>query len=169
MANKKAFTLIEILVSISLFMIIVLFLYQSLDVTKQSNQFFSDKVVEQNNKVNLKEILFKDIVHSYSGSISEDRDKRTIFQINTSNTYHNSFYQNVTYLVSKEDNLLRIESKNKFNKDKLNDDFFDKAYVDTVYSKVKKFKVTKKDKDKYAMYIKFADETDIMVIFKSMR
>ncbi len=168
---KKSFTLIEVLISIVLLLIIVVFLYQSLDISQKSNKFFNQKLVEQITKTDMKKIFFKDIVHSYEtdNKISEDRKKKAIFSLKSSNTYHNAFYVNITYLVSKNDNLLRIESLNKFDKYKLNDDFFDKAFVDTIASQVEKFKVIKKDKKKYAIYLKFKDESDMMFVFKSMR
>lgn len=169
--SSKSFTLIEVLVSIALLSVIVLFLYQSLDMTQKSNQFFSQKLKEQQNNLDLKEIFFKDIVSSFPKNtiVYDDKEKNSIVSLKTSNTYHNSFYQFITYFVSKKKNLLRCESKVKFNKDKLNDDFFNNAYIDTIASEVKKFKVIKKAEDKYAIYIKFVDETDIMFMLKSMR
>ena len=40
---KKSFTLLELIISITLFMIIVVFLYKTLDQTKHSNKLFSNK------------------------------------------------------------------------------------------------------------------------------
>lgn len=171
MSNKKAFTLIEILISIVLLVIIVLFLYQALDLSTKSNKFFSQKLLIQEDKTKLKKIFFSDIVHCYSKKtkISEDRDEKTIFQLKSTNTYHDSFYNHITYFISKEDNLIRCESKKIFNKEKLFDDFFDKAYIDIIATNVKNFKVIQKDKKQHAIYLKFKDESDMMFVFKSMR
>ena len=167
--NKQSFTLIEILISISLLAIIVLFLYQTLDVTTKSNKFFQEKLSIQEYKTNLKKIFFKDIIYSYSIKTEYDKNKNIILDINTSNTYHDSFYNNITYLISKDNNLLRIESKNKFKKDKLYDEFFDTSYIDTIAIDVNKFKVTKTNDKQYAIYLKFKDESDMMFTFKSIR
>ncbi len=168
---KKSFTLIEVLISIVLLLIIVVFLYQSLDISEKSNKFFNQKLVEQTNKTKIKDIFFKDIVHSYAikNSISEYKNNKILFYLKSSNTYHNAFYENITYFVSKENNLLRIESLKKFNIRKLNDDFFDKAFVDIIAKNVKQFKVINKNKKQYAIYLEFKDESDIMFVFKSMR
>ena len=157
---KKSFTLIEILISISLFSIIILFLYQSLDITQKSNQFFSDKLSQKQDINNIKKIMFIDIIHSTDQSlikIEKDRDKNSIFYINTTNYYHNPFYNNITYLITKEKNLVRIESLKPFVKDKLNDNFFDDVYIDILYSDIEKFKISKNTienkNDKIAIYI----------------
>jgi len=169
--KKSSFTLIEILISISLLAIIVVFLYQTLDIVKKNSIFFGKKVAIQNNKTRLKKMFFKDIIQAQSSQtkLVENRDKQSIFMIKTSNIYHNKFYQYVTYILSKKNNLIRIESKNKFNKNKLFDDFFNTAYIDTVATDILKFKVTKKTTNSYAIYLKFKDKTNIMFLVKSMR
>ncbi len=183
MVNQKAFTLIEVLISITLLTVIVLFLYQSLDITQKSNKFFYDKLELKTDDIYLKKIIFKDIIQSENklSIISEDGEKKSIFSLKSSNTYHDTFYENITYLVSKENELLRIESKEKFNKEKLNDDFFYKAYVDVVAVNVFKFKVIKKAKDQYAVYLEFKNDSeynndddskntrDMIIVIKSMK
>ena len=169
--NKKAFTLIEVLISITLLVIIVLFLYQVLDITTKSNKFFSSKLLIQTDKIRLKDIFVMDIMHSGSNMIenlTENRDKNTILSLKSTNTYHNNSYNNITYLLSKENNLIRIENKRRFNKDKVDYDFLDQAYIDILTTNIDKFKVAYKH-EKYSIYIKFKDETDMMFVVKSMR
>ena len=169
--QKKSFTLMEILISITLFVVIILFLYESLNINEKSNQFFHKKLVEKVEKVEIKKIFFKDIINSISlkNSIVTNIDKEVIFSLYSSNSYHNAFYKNITYFISKENNLLRIESLKKFNKNKMDETFFRKSYIDTIAFDVKKFKVIKKDKHQYIIYLKFKDESDMMFTFKSMR
>ncbi len=169
--NRKAFTLIEILISIVLLAIIILFLYKALNIAEYSNKFFGHKLEKYENKVNLKKILFLDIVHSIAkeNKILEDRRKNSVFLLKTSSSYHNSFCTNITYLVSKENNLLRIESKVVFNKDKLNDDFFENSFVDTIVNDIEKFKIIIKNTKEYVIYMKFKDENSMMFTVKSMR
>ncbi len=166
--NKKSFTLLEVLISISLFIIIVIFLYKTLDIGEKSNKFFYQKLEEQITKADIKEIFFKDILSSYEKDI-DIKKENMIFSFKSSNTYHNAFYKNITYLVSKKNNLIRIESQKVFNKDKLYDKFFSKAFIDIIANDVMKFKVIKKDKKEYAIYLKFKDESDMMFVLKSMR
>ncbi len=165
---RKSFTLIEVLISIVLLLIIVVFLYETLDISEKSNKFFHQKLEKQIVKTDIKDIFFKDILSSYVEDIDIKKEDM-IFSFKSSNTYHNAFYENITYLVSKENNLLRIESQKKFRKDKLYDEFFNKAFVDIIAHNVMKFKVIRKDTKEYVVYLKFKDESDMMFILKSMR
>ena len=167
---KKAFTLIEVMISIVLLMIIIAFLYQSLDITEKSNKFFKEKLVKKREINNIKNIFFKDIINSFEvKSLTEDKNKNTIISLKTSNTYHDAFYQNVTYLISKNNNLIRIESKELFDKRKLYDKFFKSAYIDIITSNIEKFKIINKSKKKYVIYLKFKDDIDTMFIVKGVR
>ena len=173
MIKKSSFTLIEILISIVLLSIIIIFLYQTLDISQKSNKFFAKKVDQKIKITTLKKILFKDILLStkekVKNNITIDKQENNILQLYTSNTYHNAFYNYITYMVSKKNNLLRIESKVKFDKYKLIDDFFDVAYVDTLIKNVKKFKVINRNKNQYAIYLKVKDESFMLVNYKSIR
>jgi len=167
---KKAFTLIEVMISIVLLMIIIAFLYQSLDITEKSNKFFKEKLVKKREINNIKNIFFKDIINSFEvKSLTEDKNKNTIISLKTSNTYHDAFYQNVTYLISKNNNLIRIESKELFDKRKLYDKFFKSAYIDIITSNIEKFKIINKSKKEYVIYLKFKDDIDTMFIVKGVR
>ena len=76
---KKSFTLVEVIISITLFAIIVLFLYETLDGTKKSNQFFNDKLVQKQDTNSIKKILFMDFIHELDdGSIKIDKDNTNI-------------------------------------------------------------------------------------------
>lgn len=149
--NTKAFTLIEIIVSIALFSIIIIFLYQSFEMTKKTDLFYNNKVESALDNSRLKKILFMDLINKIeqTESITEDKNKNNIFILKSNNSYHNPFYENITYFVSKEKNLIRIESKDSFDKTKLNDDFFDNAYIDTLDSNITKFKVFNDGKNIY--------------------
>lgn len=56
---KKAFTLLELIISITLFMIIVVFLYKTLDQTKHSNNLFLNKEEILKKSNHLHNILFR--------------------------------------------------------------------------------------------------------------
>lgn len=162
----KGFTLVEILVSIALFSIIVLFLYQTLSITTTSNEFFSQKLEDAQNENQLKKILFLDFINQKNSqiTINEDTHKNTLLMLQTNNLYHNPFYIYVTYMLSKNGNLLRIESKNPFNKETLRDDFFDNSSIDIVRGDIQKFVVTFKNK-KYFFYFEYKDGTKTFFSF----
>ncbi|MEA3513303.1 MAG: prepilin-type N-terminal cleavage/methylation domain-containing protein [Campylobacterota bacterium] len=162
---KKAFTLVEILISISLFSIIIIFLYQSLDMTQKSNDFFSEKLEVKLESQNIKKILFMDMINKKDKINLDSSDEFAILQITTNNYYHNPFYENITYLVTKEKNLVRLESKEKFNKAKLDDEFFDNTYIDILQKDIKVFKIAydEKDEEKLSIYIKKLDDEVILI------
>ena len=85
---KKSFTLLELLISITLFMIIVVFLYKTLDQTKHSNKLFSNKqeVLKESN--HLHNIFLEDVAESSKVDVIYDKNKNAIVKINTYNTYH---------------------------------------------------------------------------------
>ena len=154
MKKQNGFTLIEILISISIFSIVILFLHKTLDMTQKSNAFYSEKLEDKKEQNNLKKMFFLDLIQKKSSLFKsiEDKEKNSIVKFKTTNTYRNPFFQNITYMVSKEKNLLRIESKDEFDTKKLNDAFFKNSYIDIVDNNITKFKV-KKQKDKVLFYI----------------
>lgn len=166
MKNFKAFTLMEILVSIALFSILVLFLYQSLDMTQKSNQFYSDKLSQKKHENFIKKIFFDDHFNRIKiDLLKTDREDNQLLQFQTKNYYHNPFYQNVIYMVSREKKLLRVESKTKMDMENLQDDFFDNVYIDVLAVDVEKFKIIKKEKEKYVFYLLYSNQEKILFSF----
>jgi len=172
MRNKKAFTLVEMMISITLFSIIIIFLYQALDVTKSSNKFYSKKLQELEVKSDIKKLMFLDIMNLDSNSsiiIAKDKDDNSILKLKTSNLYHNDFFTNVTYLLTKSNKLVRIESVDIFNKEKVYN-LEDKSYVDVLENNVSKFIITndKKYKKDYIIYISYKNEENTIFTLKSI-
>jgi len=166
MQNKKAFTLIEILVSISLFMIIILFLYQALDMTQKSNNFFASKLEKRETEDYIKKILFLDMISKNNkitnNNIITNKDKNSILLFTTSTIYHNPFYTNVTYMLSKNGDFLRIESKDRFNIKDLRDNFFDDAYIDILDKNITKLKMKVQKNKQIVIYIEYKDGRKIL-------
>ncbi len=164
---KRSFTLVEMIISITLFSIVLVFLYKALDITKLSNQFYNKKLIQFEAKSDIKKLIFTDILNKDNNiTMKIDKNKNTILQFNSSNTYHNPFYTNITYLISKNNNLLRLESKNKFNKNKIYN-FIDNSYIDIVDYNISKFKIAKNktDNKSYVLYIKYNNNEQIYLPF----
>lgn len=139
---KKAFTLLELLISITLFIIIVVFLYKTLDQTKHSNKLFSNKqeILKQFN--HLHNIFLEDIAEASSITTNYDKNKNAIVRITTLNTYHNAFFNKITYLIGASKELIRIESKDEFlEKDARKDDFYDNTFIDILLEDIEYFEV----------------------------
>ena len=151
---KKSFTLLELIISITLFMIIVVFLYKTLDQTKHSNKLFSNKqnILKESN--HLHNIFLEDIAEASNITVSYDKNKNAIIKITTSNTYHNAFSNKITYLIGASKELIRIESKDKFPKeDARKENFYENAFIDILLDEIEYFEL-KNDADNYIFVIK---------------
>lgn len=140
MKIKKAFTLVEVVISITIFALIILFLYKTLEQSQSNNNFFTTQFDIKKRENIFKKLFYKDLINVKEGSLNilEDTSFGTIFQFETLNGMHNPFYTHVVYFKSKN-NLIRIESKTKFNYNNLVEDFFEQSYIDIVMSDVSDF------------------------------
>lgn len=137
---KKAFTLLELLISITIFLILIVFLYKTIDQTKHSNNLFSKKEERLKELNHLHNIFLEDIAEASSVNILLDKNKNSIVKIVTNNTYHNSYFNNVTYLINSTEKFIRIESLEAFNENELiNEAFFDNSYIDVLIEDIEYF------------------------------
>ncbi len=166
---KKAFTLIEVLISIVLFSIILLFLYKALDITKTSNHFYEKKIAVLKETNDVKSILYEDIAESKSLIIDFDNNGYAILKLQSSNIYHNPFYKYVTYVISDNKSLIRIESAKVFNKNEVIDSFFNEAFVDILLLNIETFKVSQTRDNKKIFSILFKQKEKKMVYFNTLQ
>jgi prepilin-type N-terminal cleavage/methylation domain-containing protein len=139
---KKSFTLLELLISITLFSIIVVFLYKTIDQTKHSNNLFSNKEQALKESNHLHNIFLEDIAESSSITITSDKNKNSIIKIVTNNTYHNAFFNNITYLINSSKKLVRIESYQAFNElQPMTLDFEANSYMDILLEDIELFEL----------------------------
>ena len=167
---KRGFTLVEILISIVLFSIILVFLYEVLDSNSKHNKHY-EKIID--NKIDnflIEDIILQDFLNSEGNiTISEDKNKNSLISFKSSNTYHNPFYNYITYmLVNNEDaqELVRLETKQIFQKTQINT-ILDNSYVDIVNKDIIKFILTKDiEQKKYILYVEFKDKTSLLLPIK---
>jgi len=169
---KRSFTLIEVIISITLFSIIIIFLYSTLNITQRSNQVFKDELNKNIDKEDIKFIFFEDLINSKNKiKIYEDKDKNTILTFSTNNTFHNPFYTNITYLLGRKNNLLRIESNIKYDSKKIYQ-FKDNEnrYIDKLVENIKLFRVYQDDKNKkkYTIYILYNNEKELIFTLNTL-
>ena len=139
---KKSFTLLEIIISITIFMILLLFLYKVLDQTKYSNYLLKDKKEDIKSINHLHNILFEDIAESIKNIVLiKDKNNNSMIKFESSNTFHNPFYTHITYFISKENNLIRMESLNKFEEKKNIDIFYENVYIDILLKNIEYFEI----------------------------
>lgn len=152
--KKKAFTLLEVTISITLFMIVIVFLYKSLDQSKYSNDKFAQKQEKLINNNSLNNIFLEDFAESIGNiNIKQFDDKKTIVKFKSNNTYHNAFLNNITYLIGSNDTFIRIESKEEFKESDTLLDFYENAYIDVLLKDVELFEI-KNNQNEYVLILK---------------
>lgn len=154
---KKSFTILELIISITIFMIIIIFLYKVLDQTKFSNNLLAlkEKTLQKSN--DLHNLLLEDVSESTKINVFVTKEKTAIVKIYTTNSYHNPFYKYVTYMIGSNNKLLRIESLNEFLNEKTPIEFFDNAYIDILMENIELFEL-KNSGSTYIFLIKQKDK-----------
>ncbi|MCP4971836.1 MAG: hypothetical protein GY932_14725 [Arcobacter sp.] len=159
---KKAFTLLEVIISITIFMILLIVIYKVLDDTRVSNKKF-EEYISKNEDINyLYKIFAEDIAESKDSiTLDIDRDNNTIVIFESNNSFNDPFYSNITYMVSSNNNLVRVESLKKFEKGKSGIDFYNNSYIDILVKNIDKF-IVLSENDKYVFIIKQEGHERIM-------
>ena len=108
---RKAFTLIELMISVLLLSLIVTFLYQSVAQLQTSNLQFLEKTDKLQKREALVRLLYNDFINASSVKWFDKNDKSDAIIMQTSNSFHNMSQPFVLYKVYKDENSLqRIES-----------------------------------------------------------
>lgn len=142
---KKSFTILELMISITIFMIVIVFLYKVLDQTKFSNNLLSEKEKSLTKSNDLHNIFLEDIAESKKIEITITKEKMAIVKIETRNTYHNPYYKHITYMIGSNSKLLRIESLKVFENENTAIEFFENAYIDILMEDIELFEVKNSD------------------------
>ena len=110
MANRKAFTLLEVLISIALLGIILPALYKSVEMLYDSNQHLFEYLEKSKKITKATETLYLDILSS-DGNITIKKDEFTrLCMEQTKNSLYALPVAKVCWVVLKKDNtLVRIE------------------------------------------------------------
>lgn len=142
---KKSFTIIELIVSIMIFGLILIFLYSALNNLQISNEFYKHKKTDFDEKEKLTTLLYRDISGAKTLNILNptDREHSRFLIGNTINSLYGPSNTNVMWFVHSTDNtLVRIESFGALKPDGvfLGDE---KINIDIIASKCEIFKIVK--------------------------
>lgn len=111
---RRAFSLIELLISIVILSILMLFLYQSYSGLNRSNAIFGDEVERITKHQKIKKIFFEDISQAMRITVLyQDRDEDVVF-MQTKNSLHKRINPYVAYIL-KDKKLYRLESLREFS------------------------------------------------------
>ena len=140
--SRRAFTLIELMVSITLTVIIVLFLYKALATQEISNKVLAKNAARLRRTDQIFNLLYRDFLESNETKITTAFNKDyNIIYLATKNSLHNVPFAHVMYYVNAKDKtLVRLESAYPI---KLPVDLEKIKYifVDRLIKKVSKFRV----------------------------
>lgn len=142
---KKAFTLIEVVISIILLGIIFTFLYTTIDSLKQQNNHYIKKADSIKKEKKIFALFNLDIAQAI-GSISITHASRyDLMQFKTKHSIYEIIEPSVLYFVSKKEHaLVRVESLEPFkldNKEQIVKTFL---YADILATNTTSFKISNK-------------------------
>jgi len=141
MRQHRAFTLIEVLISIALLGFILAVLYKSLDMVRFSNKHLYGYLQTSSTQIKAMNTLYLDILKSDGNlSITNEDDFSRLCVNSTQNSLYNLAFAQVCWVVAKEHNqLLRVEG----NGYTLPSSFEEPLEVDGIMRDVSKFQVTR--------------------------
>jgi len=168
---RKGFTLIELMVSISILSVMVVFLYQSYASLNRSNKFYANELTNITAQQLRKRVLFLDYSLAASKSIKIEnlgREEDIVF-MQTSHSLHKIYNPYVAYVI-KEKKLYRLESLRAFKEYPFSvDDEFVVDYLGEVNS-FRVYQTDKKLKSKsgeiYLVHVDFQKEDNILLKIK---
>ncbi len=110
--SRKAFTLIELMVSIALTVIVVLFLYKALVTQENSNKVLAKNASALHQIDQIFGLLYRDFIESNETKIAPTFNKDyNILYLSTKNSLHSVPFAHVVYYVNTKDKtLVRLES-----------------------------------------------------------
>jgi len=164
---KKAFTLIELVVSIIILTIMMLFLYKSYAGLNKSNRVIADEVAKRIQIERLKKVLYLDISLAQSITIENQDKNEDIVFMQTGNSIHNRINPYVAYLV-KNKVFYRLESLKPFDGYPLSTD---SEFVADKLGKVTSFRLyasQEKSKKLYLLHMLSEEKNEILLKAKAL-
>lgn len=159
---KSAFTLVEILVSVVLLGLILIFVSSSIQQTKSNNAIFEKKVHEDSKLEVLIDTLYRDIYLSREINI-ESYPQYSILHVKSKNSIYGIAEPYVTWLVLKKDNtLIRLESAKRITLP-LDEEFKKDIFVDIGMKNCEHFSINvSNDKKSILTFIHIKNQKPIL-------
>jgi len=160
---KRAFTLIEMLISITILSIMMIFLYESYSSLNISNNILKKEVTSLKKYQIKKKVFFLDFVNNIENKITilDKADKNDVVFLQSSNSIHKRINPYIAYFVN-DSKLYRLESIKEFVKYPIG---FDHEFSAECFGDVESFKVYKSTKEKtsYLLHVKFKNSENILL------
>ncbi|MDX1808588.1 MAG: prepilin-type N-terminal cleavage/methylation domain-containing protein [Sulfurospirillaceae bacterium] len=164
-SSKAGFTLIELMISITILTVMMTYLYESYGTLNSSNRILKNEVQRVVNTQKMRKVIFLDFSLALPSSIEiQNREKNEdVVFLQSSNSIHRRFNPYITYIV-KDKKLYRLESLRKFTSYELSttDRDFDIDYLGIVNS-FRVYKSSNSKKNIYLIHIDFKNSDDILL------
>ena len=163
MLDKKAFSLVELIISIVLLGIIATFLYSTVSNLEKTNIIFAANEKALSSREKVIDILYDDIFAA--NTLTLTGFEHSLVSMQTNNSLFDIEVPYVTWLVSKDKNtMLRFESTKAFKK--MNSQNTNYYHVSKVRENCEVFKIYQsKKKDSILIHLKFKDEEPLIYEF----
>jgi len=166
---KNSFTIIEMIISITILSIMMLFLYESYSSLNSSNTFYKQKLDSIKTEQLKKRVIFLDFTLAFGTTIkilNQDRKEDILF-LQSSNSIYKKYNPYVAYIV-KESKLYRLESLKEFKSYPLE---MDMDFSIECLGEVNSFRVYRsknREKDIFLVHIDFMKDEDILLKVKAL-
>lgn len=166
---KKAFTLIEILIAITILSIMMLFLYKSYSSLNISNRFYKNELSQVKSGYLKKKVLFLDLslAHKDKTKILNQNPNEDVLFLQSTNSIHRRHNPYIAYIVQ-DSRLYRLESINEFKEYPLS---LTDEYVADYLGEIDRFRVytSKDDNASYLVHADFKEDEDILLKIKPLQ
>lgn len=164
--RRAAFTLIELMISIAILSIMMLYLYNSYASLNIENTLLEKEVKHITDIQKIKKVIYRDFSLATTDPKIQQREKNEDFvRLTSSNSLHRRFNPYVTYIL-KNKKLYRLESFHEIKHYQLGvDDLFDVDYLGEA-DIFKVYASSKKSEKKYLVHIDFKNMEDILYKIK---
>ena len=155
--RQAAFTIIEVLISISLLSLVLMALYRSADLMRASNLHLFNYLQQSSTTLKGSKTLYRDLMHAdHNISINTEKEFHRLTLLNTSHSLYGLAKAKVTWLVHKENNtLLRIEG-GEYNMPLKSEE---RVEIDVIAKKIQLFKIYRsKKKDKVLVILQIVGQ-----------
>jgi len=169
--SRGGFTLIELMVSISILAIMMVFLYKSYASLNRTNKIYKKEVTLIKDEEMKKKVIYLDFslaLHKSIKIINQDKREDIVF-FQSSNSLHKRYNPYIAYIM-KDKKLYRLESLTKFKEYPLSNDM---EFTIDYFGKVNSFRIYKSTKiidkkpvETYLVHINFKNKDDILLKIK---
>ena len=164
---RKAFTLIELMISVLILSMMMLFLYKSYAGLNKSNKLVVKEVQEVSKAELIKKTLYFDFTLAKSVSIVNQSKTEDVVFLQTTNSLHNRINPYVAYII-KDEKLYRLESLKEFKEYPLS---ADSEFVADELADLKSFRVyasKEESKNLYLLHLILKDRSEILLKTKAL-